>query len=360
MNPAYAQILGASAADRQDLFVGAGQRLGTAPQNIEKDFWVCWTLDALFNGPASEGPRFLFKGGTSLSKGFGLIERFSEDIDITVFREDIGEEASVEALEAMSGKKRQAKLDAIKEACQKFIGGDLLAQLSETLAETIAPTGVEPGEAKIELDLEDESRQSLLLWYPTVTTTSDGYIRKAVKIESGAKSALDPHAKYSVVPYLSADVPDIDLSVGNVTIVDAERTFWDKIVILHGLRRWFDARQVLRAGGQRVSRHYYDVHQLIAAGTGAAALANPELGRDCVAHARMFFNSRDLDLAHAEPGSFSLMPAEAMIDDLRRDYAAMSGMIFGEIPAFEAVLDSVAKLEHQLNGAVELSATGQM
>lgn len=353
MNPAYRQILGATATDRQDLFVGAGQRLGTAPQNIEKDFWVCWTLDVLFNGPASEGPRFLFKGGTSLSKGFGLIERFSEDIDITVFREDIGEEASIKALEAMSGKRRQAKLNAIREACQKFIGGDLLAQISGTLTEMIAATGAEARDAKVELDLDDESRQSLLLWYPTVTAASDGYIRKAIKIESGAKSALDPHAKHIVVPYLATDLPNLDLSVGNITIVDAERTFWDKIVILHGLRRWFDARQVLRSGGQRVSRHYYDVYKLMATGTGAVALANPALGNDCVAHARMFFNSRDLDLVHAAPGSFSLMPADSMIDDLRRDYTAMTGMIFGEIPTFEAVLDSVKRLQHHLNGTAK-------
>lgn len=350
MNTAYAQILAAAPADRQDLFVGAGQRLGTAPQNIEKDFWVCWTLDALFNGPASRGPRFLFKGGTSLSKGFGLIERFSEDIDITVFRGDIGEEVSVEALEAMSGKKRQAKLDAIKAACQAFIGGDLLAQLSATLAEAITASGQETSQARVELDTDDESRQSLLLWYPSVTAASDGYIRKAVKIESGAKSALDPHASHVIAPYLADDLPDLDLTVGNVTIVDAERTFWDKVVILHGLRRWFDARQVLRAGGQRVSRHYYDVHQLMTAGTGTAALANPELGRDCVAHARMFFNSRDLDLAHAEPGSFSLNPTAAMIAQLRRDYGAMAGMIFGDVPPFDDVLATVMELERELNG----------
>ena len=344
MNAAYARILDADARDRQDLFVGAGQRLGTAPQNIEKDFWVCWTLDALFNGPASQGPRFLFKGGTSMSKGFGLIKRFSEDIDITVFREDLGEDASVEALQAMSGKKRQAKLDAIKDACHAFIAGDLLAQLSATLAASVPANG-----AKVEVDSDDESGQSLLLWYPSVTEASDGYIRKAVKIESGAKSALDPHAPHSVTPYLAPDLPDLDLTVSNVTIVDAERTFWDKVVILHGLRRWFDARGVLRAGWQRVSRHYYDVHQLLSAGTGAAALANPALGHDCVAHARMFFNSRDLDLAHAAPGTFSLIPSEGMLADLRRDYAAMSGMIFGEIPPFEAVIASVESLEQTIN-----------
>lgn len=349
MNAAYAKILAAGAGDQQDLFVGAGQRLGTAPQNIEKDFWVCWTLDALFNGPASQGPRFLFKGGTSLSKGFGLIERFSEDIDITVFRDDLGEEASVEALQEMSGKKRQAKLDAVRDACHAFIAGDLLAQLSATLADAVPANGDQTNAATVEVDTEDESGQSLLLWYPTVTEASDGYIRKGVKIEAGAKSALDPHARHSIRPYIAPDLPDLDLAVPNVTIVDAERTFWDKIVILHGLRRWFDARGVLRAGGQRVSRHYYDVHRLLGAGTGAAALANPALGRDCVAHARMFFNSRDLDLVHAEPGTFSLVPSEGMIGDLRRDYAAMSGMIFGEIPRFDAVIENVERLEWTLN-----------
>src|SRR5580698_8874366 len=102
MIPGYATVLAASVKDRRDLFVGAGNRLGTVQQNIEKDFWVCWTLDALFNGLESGGPRLLFKGGTSLSKGYGLIERFSEDIDITVFREDIDASASVADLEALS------------------------------------------------------------------------------------------------------------------------------------------------------------------------------------------------------------------------------------------------------------------
>lgn len=113
MNPGFLNVLSASRADRRDLFVGAGNRLGTAEQNVEKDFWVCWTLDTLFNSPVAAGPRLLFKGGTSLSKGYGLIERFSEDIDITVFRDDIGEPAIVEELEALSGKKRTARLESI-------------------------------------------------------------------------------------------------------------------------------------------------------------------------------------------------------------------------------------------------------
>jgi hypothetical protein len=100
MNAAFRTVIAAGDDERRDLFLATARRLGTAVQNVEKDFWVCWTLDALFNGLAEDSPRLLFKGGTSLSKSFALIDRFSEDIDITVFRSDLGEGASVEELEA--------------------------------------------------------------------------------------------------------------------------------------------------------------------------------------------------------------------------------------------------------------------
>src|SRR5215469_5417578 len=133
MTKGFETVLAASQRERRDLFLAAATRLGTAEQNIEKDFWVCWTLDALFNGLEPGGPRLLFKGGTSLSKGYGLIERFSEDIDITVFREDIDQDATVEELEALSRKRREARLDAIKAACQTYINGPLLEQLRTLL-----------------------------------------------------------------------------------------------------------------------------------------------------------------------------------------------------------------------------------
>ena len=133
-------------------------------------------------------------------------------------------------------------------------------------------------------------------------------------------------------------MPDIDLTVGNVTIVDAERTFWDKIVILHGLRRWFDIRGELKGSGQRVSRHYYDTYQLLGSDLGERALADRALGADCVAHARMFFNRPAFDLATAVAPTFSISPVGKMLDDLRRDYRAMSGMIFGQAPPFDAVI----------------------
>lgn len=345
MNPSYGRIIAADDETRRGLFTTTAQRLGTTPQNAEKDFWVCWTLDALFNGlPA--GPRLLFKGGTSLSKGFGLIRRFSEDIDVTVFRNDLGEAVTIEQLEALSGKKRNKALDAIREACEAYVNGPCLEGLSKIVSETAARNELDPRRFVVEADPEDS--QALYLRYPTATPV-DAYVTKLVRIESGAKSALDPNSVRVVRPYVEDDVPDIGLGVGNVTVVDAERTFWDKIVILHGLRSWFDIRGELRGNGQRVSRHYYDTYRLLASEAGVRALKNRKLGADCVAHARMFFNRPDFDLATAIAPTFSICPEGDMRDDLRRDYRAMAGMIFGEAPEFDAIIAGIADLETALN-----------
>ena len=251
MNPDFDRLLMAPARDRLDLFLTTAARLGTTVQNVEKDFWVCWTLDALFNGLEPGGPRLHFKGGTSLSKGFGLIERFSEDIDITVFRVDIDAPATIEELENLGTKQRNRRLNAIRAACQTFIGGTLKTQLDALAAKQL----ITDGALTVSLDEADPDGQSLLLHYPALSD-ADAYIRPAVKIEAGAKSALDPHRPLVITPYVTGDLPGFDLAVPGVTTVDPVRTFWDKVLILHSLRHTFDQRGTLRGGGQRVSRHY--------------------------------------------------------------------------------------------------------
>lgn len=325
--------------------------MGTVEQNVEKDFWVCWTLDALFNRVQGHGPRLLFKGGTSLSKGYGLIARFSEDIDITIFRDDIGQPATVEELNALSGKKRAARLDAIRTACQEFVNGQMHERFVAVLGEALEIAKIDPARARVERDPEDADHQSLLLWYPTVSTDGAAYIRRAVKIESGAKSALDPHAPRTVTPYVADDLPEQDFAIKNVTTVEPGRSFWDKVVILHGLRRWWDRRAELKGEGQRVSRHYYDVHKLLTSQHGKSFVGDQQMADDCVQHARMFFNRTDFDLASAVPGGFALLPHHGMLASLERDYEAMAGMIFGNVPTFGAIMESVADLERQVNSA---------
>ncbi len=345
MNSAFDTVILANDNERRDLFLGTAARLGTAVQHVEKDFWVCWTLDALFNGLPYGNPRLLFKGGTSLSKAFGLIARFSEDIDITVFRDDLGYNADTAELEAMSGKKRRARLDAIRTSCQTYINGPLAKHFGAAAAAAIPS-----GRFRLQVDPDDADGQSLLFWYPAVTARTGDYIRSAVKVESGARSAIDPHTAAIVRPYVADDLPGLDLTVPHITTVKPERTFWDKVVILHGLRQWHERRGELRHGGQRVSRHYYDVHQLMQSDQISEWLANHELARDCVRHARLFFSSTDLGLATAEPGTFKLVPTQGMRDALTKDYEAMTGMVFGQVPPLGHVFESVAKLEHAING----------
>jgi hypothetical protein len=342
-NSAFKEVISAEGAEKLDLFLTTANRLGAPIGNIEKDFWVCWTLNALYHERGAGGPRLLFKGGTSLSKAYGLIERFSEDIDVTVFRDDLHEPASVEELEGLSNKKRRARLDAIRDACRSYITGPLHDFLSEHLADAT------DGKGRVEIDPADPDGQTLLIWYPEVEPRDEAYVRPAVRIESGAKSALDPNRPADVRPYVADDLAGLELTVPNVTTIDAERTFWDKVVIAHGLRRWFERRGELRQEGQRISRHFYDLHCLFNSDVGRAALSDAALGADCVRHALMFFNRPDYDLASAVTGSFALMPTAAMITPLGRDYENMTPMIFGEAPRFEDILSSIEAIERAAN-----------
>ena len=342
---AYQRIIAAPSRDRLGLFLATANRLGAPVANVEKDFWVCWTLNALYRKRPAGGPRLLFKGGTSLSKAHGLIQRFSEDIDITVFRDDLGEPASVEDLAKLSNRKRRARLDAIRDACRAYIGGPLHEFLAAHLAD------VTDGTARTEIDGDDPDGQTLLIHYPAAAPTDSAYVRPAVRVEAGAKSALDPNRSVAIRPYVSDEATGLDLTVHGVSTIEPGRTFWDKIVIAHGLRRWYERRGILRHEGQRVSRHYYDLHCLLRSNIAKAALDNIDLGADCVRHARMFFDRPDYDLASAVPGRFAIAPAPNMVDALRRDYASTKAMIFGPAPAFEDILTSAARIQGTLNDA---------
>jgi hypothetical protein len=350
MNLGYNKIIAARDIDRRDLFLSAAQRLGTTVQNTEKDFWVCWTLDALFNRLEQGGPRLLFKGGTSLSKSYSLISRFSEDIDVTVFRSDLGEDMSLEGLEGLSKKKQSRRLDDIKTACQRYINDKLRTELDEIAKKTMTEAGRNPTELRVVLDENEIDKQSLLIHYPSDVEKA-GYVQPSIKIESGAKSALDPNEPTRIVPYLATDIADPEsLAVAGVTTIKPERTFLDKILILHGMTYYFEATGTLRGNG-RMSRHYYDVHRLTAGAVGQNACSNAGLIADCVRHAKMFFYRKNTGLEDAKRGSFRLLPSAAMLNPLRRDYEAMATMIFGDVPTFDAVLTSIAQAEDRLNAA---------
>jgi Nucleotidyl transferase AbiEii toxin, Type IV TA system len=140
------------------------------------------------------------------------------------------------------------------------------------------------------------------------------------------------------------------LAVVGVTTINPERTFLDKVLILHGLPIFFEKNKKLYGAGQ-VSRHYYDINRMVGEPIGKRACTDAALVEDCVNHARMFFYRSHTGLERVERGAFRLTPFGDMVDLLRRDYAAMATMIFGEVPDFRVVLESVATAETGLNGA---------
>ncbi len=346
MNKNFFSVISASKEDRKGLFLATANRLGTPVQNVEKDFWVCWVVDLLFNGKEKDEPRLLFKGGTSLSKAYGLISRFSEDLDITIFREDMGQNIEVSDMEQLSGKQQRIRLENIRQASQIFIQNTLKTRLNNQMNAIFEKACISTRDPVVP-DENDPTQQTLMVHYPSVSIGEDDYIKPAVKIEGGAKSALDPHQSVTIEPYMAKEMPDTLFTIQNVTTIDAERTFWDKIIILHGLRRWHDNRKELRQQGHRISRHYYDTFKLLRSKT--VKKINYNLALDCAKHAQIFFNSSDLDLKNARPGFFALLPSIEMQKTLKRDYLAMSGMIFGDIPLFEEVLEEISQFQDVIN-----------
>lgn len=340
---AYTDIIREKPAERARIFMTTAKRLDTRPANVEKDFWACWALNTLYHRLPDGGPRLLFKGGTSLSKAYGLINRFSEDIDVTVFPNDLGHPGDTAALAALSNNKRKKVLDKIAEDCSRYVTTDLLAAVAEALdADT-------QGQGRVEVDADDGSGQSLLVWFPRAHEDPTGYVRPAVKIESGAKSALEPNRLRTVAPYIADDAGMPVLTVPDITTIHAERTFWDKVAIAHGYRNWHVRRGKLYQDGRRISRHYFDLHALFESEVGPAAAADLALGRDCIEHAQTFFRRKDFMLETAAPGTFVLRPSEGMVEGIARDYESTKHMVFGDAPGFDDIMASVGRIEDDLN-----------
>jgi len=217
-----------SREDRRELWSRAAERLPPLPDlMIEKDFWVCFTLQHLFALPGARD-HFIFKGGTSLSKVWRAIHRFSEDIDISLSREWLGFGGDRDPEAAGTRKQRAKQLAALSEACGERLREEIAPALSEALAQVLGRTGW-----NLEVDPEDE--QTLLFTYPTALgeITGRAYIRPVVRIECGARSDRWPVSSGHVTPYVAEAFPDTLPNAGvDIPVLDIERTFWEKASIL--------------------------------------------------------------------------------------------------------------------------------
>lgn len=345
MSGAFEAFLALPQQDKRDLFDAVADRLDTLPSYAEKDFWVCLVLDALYNRLPDGHPRLLFKGGTSLSKAFSLIRRFSEDIDIVVYRGDLGFQGPHDPTIArdLSNRKRNDLFKQLKATCSHHVLGEMRMALAELMNRVGHGCTVRPDESDID-------RQTILVEYPTLYALAGvAYVAPRVKVEAGARSALDPSVTCSITPYVARELTDWSFKVKNVRAIAPERTLWEKLLVLHGLHCGFRDSRRAPADRDRISRHYYDVAMIASTDMGKAALRDVGLLDSVRNHNLIAFRQAWKRFEEAVPGSVRPVPQPELRRLIERDYTAMRDMILGEPPRFEWILQQLKLAEAAIN-----------
>jgi hypothetical protein len=323
-------------AERSLYIQEAAARRGVLPVLLEKDFWVSWLLAVIFESEFAE--HVVFKGGTSLSKAFGAIDRFSEDIDLSVSPEFLG------LGEAGTSRNQAAKwMTKAEAACGAAVERTIMPALERGVSEVLGPRLG----GWLEYLVDQATRSPVLLFhYPCAEPSGFEYLKRSVKLEFGSLTDQRPVGRHPIRPWI-ADVlgSAFDDWACEVVSLEVERTFWEKATILHAEFH----RPAEKATPDRFSRHYADLAALAQHPAAEAALGRHELRGRVVEWKARFFGSSWARYDLAKPGTFRLAPKAERVAELRRDYQAMRVMYLSEPPAFDAVVEKLEGLEGRIN-----------
>lgn len=329
-------FLALSLDDRRLYVEEAAARRGISAVIVEKDFWVSWLLGVIFNSEFSDS--LVFKGGTSLSKVFRVIERFSEDIDLSLSPEFLdlpqaGESRTqatkwMKNAEAACGEVVRTRIAPVLEAVAVSILGDSLKGWFEFLIDPLTDSPV------------------LLFHYPSTQPAGFEYLKRSVKLEFGSLTDQQPIGRHPIRPLIAEILPDAFADWQcEVVALEIERTFWEKATILHA--EYY--RPADRPTPDRFSRHYSDTAALALHPAAIAALNADELRARVVGWKSHFFGSAWARYDLACPGSFRLVPPRERLGSLRADYDVMRDMYLSEPVKFDDVLTALADLEKRIN-----------
>lgn len=313
----------------------AANRTGLPVQAVEKDLWVTVVLQMVFTLPISN--HLVFKGGTSLSKVWKVISRFSEDIDLAI-------DPSIWGFEGDLTKKQIKRL---RKASSIFVRD----KLCQSLQEVIAVNGMEQW-LQVEAAPDGEGDGTypeprvIHIRYKSLFDEDLPYLHSEVKLEVGARSLLEPTAEATVKSVLE-DVLPISTTIKQVLIPTAlaEKTFLEKAFLLHELFSSQTSREA-----NRKSRHLYDLAQMMNTDIEIRAIANNELWNAIHHHRELFTSMSGVDYTPDIRKRIVLLPPNDVIDDWRNDYKDMqSSMIYGEKPTFEALIAKMKELEEMFH-----------
>lgn len=307
-----------------------------SPIIIEKDFWVCWLLGILFESRFSTS--LVFKGGTSLSKVFNAIDRFSEDIDLSLSPEFL------ELPPPGSSRNQSNKwMEQAEDSCAAAVERVIAPALENAVRQLLGA----PESSWFEYRLSDTTHSpELLFHYPTEQPAGFGYLNRSVKLEFGSLTDQQPTGHHQITPWIAETFPKAfpDWRC-DVVALELERTFWEKATILHAEYH----RPIEKPTPDRFSRHYADTAALAKHSITDIAIGLDDLREHVVAWKGQFFGSGWANYANAKPGSFRLVPPESRISALRRDYQSMRDMYLSQPPTFDEVMSTLSELERRIN-----------
>ena len=323
--------------DRVEVLETLASRAGMTPGVLEKDIWVCWALQAVFGMP--DRLPLAFKGGTSLSKVYAAIHRFSEDIDLTIDYTALSE--GVDPLTTVMSRTAIAKLsDTLRLKVAQHVRDVIAPYVAKTGAEML---GVELGMAF------SDNGEELRVSYPSAFATRKSYVEDSVLLEFGGRNTTLPNETHLIVPYAAAHTENLEFPKAEVVVLSPRRSFWEKATMIHA-----ECHRPAReegAGPERISRHWYDLAMLAEQEIGLAAIADRDLLADVVRLKGIFYRSGFANYEACVGGHFRLVPDQPLRATLARDYAAMvsEGMFFNEPPSFDEIMARLERLEAQLN-----------
>jgi hypothetical protein len=274
---------------------------------------------------------------------FQVIERFSEDIDVSMDRAFLGFGGANEPEAGTSNKEKQRRIEALKLACQQKIAGELQPALAAAFQASLRAG--EPW--SVRSDEDDPDRQTLLFDYPTAFPgDAAGYVRRTVKIELGARADHWPSETHAVTPYVAEQFPKgFRQPACMVKVLSVERTFWEKATILHA--EFY--RPPDKPMPERFSRHYCDFYEMIRRGVDASATTQLDLLARVAQHKQLFFKTSWAHYGEAAQGTLRIAPPTHRVKALRDDYARMQQMFFGAPPNFDEMLAQLGRWESQFN-----------
>jgi hypothetical protein len=335
-----------SAEDRREVLRVAADRSGRPAHLLEKDAWVVWALAALYG--SSLGEHLVFKGGTSLSKAYGVIRRFSEDVDLTYDIRALAPDLVGDNGEALPKTRSEERrwTSEVRKCLPEWVSEAVQPVIAEALADGPLSAAIRIDGEKLFIDYE-------------ATTTGSGYVAPGVMLEFGARSTGEPASPRDVTCDAAGLVDGVVFPTARPQVMHAERTFWEKATAIHV----FCLQARLR--GDRFARHWHDVVRLDEAGITTAAFANRDLANAVARHKTMFFAEKaadrsKIDYAAAVNGGLRLVPTGDGAKVLAEDYARMvdDGLLLEEAEPFETLMERCAEITTRANGGANVEGGG--